>query len=461
MSQIQMHWTAWRDAHAAERAKQTRAWLEPEFLPAALEVIERPVSPTARWTARLLLVGGVLTGLWLTFGKLDIVATAPGSVMPIDNVKVVQPLYAGTVRKIAVRDGDSVRRGQLLVELDPTLADADEAEARKSLLAAELDIARYRAIVDGLSGGSGRYVAPKGIAADVAETQRRLVAATLSAQASQSQGLAASRQSALSDARAAERTVQTYSATAPLLASQLEAVRSLAAKGFASRFRLLELERQQRSELGSKQVAAAQVAKGYSDSNHYAQVIAQSREEARQSALQALATAQNEAMVRSEALNKARQQRRMQRLVAPVDGTVQQLAVHTVGGVIEAAHPVMIVVPEGTLTVEARLANKDAGFVKAGQPAVVKIEAYPFTQYGTVPAHIVSVSRNSVQDGDKPSYYVARIRLERQHVRLGDREYPLRSGMTATADIRTGRRTILSYLVSPVSSGLSEAGRER
>lgn len=454
-----------RDAYArtraAEREKRGSAWLEPEFLPAALELVERPVSPTARLTARLLTAGALLTIGWLIFGKVDVVASAPGTLMPVDNVKVVQPSFGGTIRHIYIHDGDNVRRGQILVDLDPTFANADEAEARKALLAAQLDVARNKALVDGLKGETGIYVAPSGTPPEVAATQRQLVAAALAAQVAQRRSLAASRDASMRDAAAAVQTVNTYDATAPMLRSQVAAVTELQKKGFASRFRVLELQRQLRSDIGNRAVAEQQAAKGRSESAHYAQAIAQSDEDTLRAALQDLATAQNDAMVRAEALAKAQQQRRMQRLTAPVDGVVQQLAVHTVGGVVEAAKPLMVVVPEGALTVEARLPNREAGFVRPNQKVAVKIDAYPFTRYGTVPGIITSISRDAVQDGDKPAYYTARITLQRQYIEAEGRHFPLRSGLNATADIRTGSRRLISYLLDPVTGGLSEAARER
>jgi hemolysin D len=143
------------------------------------------------------------------------------------------------------------------------------------------------------------------------------------------------------------------------------------------------------------------------------------------------------------------------------NGTVQQLAVHMLGGVVEAVRPLMVIVPYGALTVEAKLLNKDAGFVHRGQDVAVKLEAFPFTRYGTIPGRIESVSSDSVDDRKLGPVYLARVALLRSTIDRGDRVVPLVPGMTVTADIRTGRRTIMSYLLSPIDEARLEAARER
>jgi hemolysin D len=187
--------------------------------------------------------------------------------------------------------------------------------------------------------------------------------------------------------------------------------------------------------------AVAQQAKGMSDARKFGDQLNQTLEQARQTALDALAKAQSEAMLREEELTKARQKSHLQRLAAPVDGTVQQLAVHTLGGVVEAVRPLMVVVPYGALVVEAKVLNKDAGFVHRGQDVAVKLEAFPFTRYGTVPGRIESVSTDSVDDKKFGPVYMARVVLLQSTIDRGDRVVPLGPGMTATADIRTGRRS--------------------
>jgi len=444
------------------RLKAVTPSSESDFLPAALEVIERPVSPTARAVTWILLIGLVATCLWTVFGRVDVVASAPGKLMPTGNVKLVQSPGAGVVRAIYVRNGDVVRRGQPLLDLDPTLSGADLAQAEKALAAAELDIARNRAIADALSGRGLNFVAPAGTPPAVADTQRRLIAAQLAEMEATSASLSAARASALADARSAQAQVARLGDTVPILDREIENMNRLDAKGYAPGLRLLELQRQRRQETGDRDVAVTQISRGLSEARKLDRQSAQAREEARRTALTDLAKAEADAILRREEVTKARQNNRFQRLLAPADGTIQQLEVHTVGGVVEPAKPLMTLVPSsGGLEVEALILNKDVGFVHVGQEALVKLEAFPFTRYGAVPGRVRSISRDAVQDKELGLVYVAIVTLDRASIVTDGRTVALSPGLAATVDIRTGTRRIISYLLSPIQTSIAQAGRER
>jgi len=464
MSHWRHHWDVLREALRADRERK-RLFVpstQADFLPAALEVSERPVSPTSRILAWILLIGLALTIAWTILGKIDVVATAPGSLMPTGNVKIVQSPGAGVVRAIHVRNGDVVREGQALVDLDPTLVGADLAAAQKALAAAELDIARNRAIADALSGKGLNFTAPAGTPPEIADTQRRLIAAQLAEIEATTASLANARSSALADANAARATAARLADTVPILDRQIERMKRLDAKGYAPGQRLLELERQRRGEAGDRSVSLAQIDRGLAEARKLDQQIAQTREQARRTALTDLAKAEAEAILRREEVTKATQMNRFQRLVAPVDGVVQNMEVHTLGGVVEAAKPLMTVVPaQGGLEVEARILNKDVGFLRVGQEAAVKLEAFPFTRYGTVPGRVRSISRDAVQDKELGLVYVATIALDRNFIDADGRRYVLTPGLAATVDVKTGTRRIISYLISPLQTSIAQAGHEK
>jgi hemolysin D len=464
MSGLGHHWDVWKEAIRADR-EQSRVKMkshESDFLPAALEVAERPVSPTGRIVTWVLLVGLLITILWTVFGRVDVVASAPGSVILTGNVKVVQSPGAGVVRAIHVRNGDKVKKGQPLLDLDPTIVGADLAAAQKALANAELEIARNRAIADALSGRGLRFVAPPGTPPEIADTQRRLIAAQIAEIDAATASLANARSSALADAQAAEATARRLADTVPMLDRQIERMNRLDQRGYAPGQRLIELERQRRAEAGDREVALAQIERGTAEARKLDQQVAQTREQARRGALADLAEAEAEAIQRREEVTKATQMNRFQRLVAPVDGTIQQLEVHTIGGVVEAAKPLMTVVPtSGALEVQAKMLNKDVGFVREGQEVAVKLEAFPFTRFGTVPGRVRSISRDAVQDKDLGLVYVVTVALDRDYVEVGGRDQPLSPGLVATVDVKTGSRSIISYLISPLQTAISQAARER
>lgn len=435
---------------------------ETAFLPAVLEVIERPVSPTARASAWVLMIGLVATIIWLVFGRIDVVATAQGKLIPTGNVKLIQSAGSGTVRAIYVQDGDRVRAGQPLLDMDPTLSGADLAQSQKALLSAELDVARNRSIANGLVGRGVDLAFAEQNSPRVIETQRSLVRAQLAEVEANVSSLQEARNSALADARAATAQIDRYSQTTPILDREIEAMNQLDAKGYAPGLRLLELQRQRRQEVGDRQVAVEQRAKNLDDAAKIARQIVDVRETARRTVLADLSKSEADAILRHEDVVKAERRNTLQRLVAPVAGTVQQLVLHTIGGVVEPAKTLMVIVPaDSRLEVEARVLNKDAGFVHEGQPVSVKIDAFPFTRFGMVPGHLRGMSRDAVVDAKTGATYAARIALDRTGIDVDGRQALLTPGMTVAADIRTGKRRIVSYLLSPLKGTISQAGRER
>lgn len=458
------HWRVIRSALKAdkERAKAHQPSAETAFLPAALEVIERPVSPTGRLTAWALFVFLAITLVWLTFGRVDVVASAPGKILPSGATKIVQSAGSGVVAAIHVRDGDHVTKGQILVELDTTLATAELEQAKKALLADELEVARNRAFVDALDGKGTGFTAPEGTPPEVAAAQRQLIAAQLAEVDSTVAGYAAARSSSLAEAQAANATRAKLDATLPILDHEVDAMNRLDAKGYAPGMRLFELQRQRRSDQGDRDVAMAQAARGNADARKYAEQMREARDTARRQAMVELARASAEAIVKREDVTKATRRAGLVRLTAPADGTVQQLQIHTVGGVVEPARTLMVIVPaRDEIEVEAKVLNKDVGFVREGQQAAVKIEAFPFTRFGSVPGTVTSLSRDAVPDPKLGATYVARIRLARSTISADGKPVQLSSGMGVTADIRTGSRRIISWLLSPIMTTIAQAGRER
>lgn len=464
MTAITHHWTAVRTALADEksRAKGLIRTEEVSFLPAALEIIEQPVSPTARATtwALLILLGATIA--WLTLGRIDVVASAQGRLIPVDNVKIIQPAEAGVVRAILVRDGQHVRRGQPLIELDPTVSAAEAVQAERALETAELDRARAQAILSALDGRGLAFSAPPGTPGDVATNQAALARAQLDDILATAATHAADRQAAVAARGEASVQAAKLTETLPLLDEQIAANEQLLAKGFVSKLKVIEMRRQRLSAARDRDIALQTSSKATAQMAAAGSGITQSRAEARAKVLSDLTKADADARLRREELTKARQRSSLQRLSSPVDGTVAQLAIHTVGGVVEAAKPIMVVVPSsGSLVAEVKVLNKDIGFVRRGQPVAVKIEAFPFTRYGTVPGRMIGIGSDAVEDEKLGLVYTARVSLARTAIKRNGEVVQLTPGMAATADMRTGRRTIGSYLVSPVDEARLEAGRER
>ena len=462
MNAISGHWQIAREAIAAEklRAKELVRTDETAFLPAALEITERPVSPTSRATAWLLLVGLLITTLWLVFGKVDIVASASGKLIPADNVKLVQPAEAGIVRAIYVRDGQHVRKGQPLIALDPTVAGAETEQSRKALETAELDAARARAVLSALDGHRLAFVPPAGTPTETAATQRQLAQAELAGIDASMAGMGADTRTAAAARGEARIQAAKLSETLPLLDEQIAANEALLAKGYVSKLKVIEMRRQRLAAARDRDIALQTVRKADAQLASAGTGGARTHAEARAKVLADLAKAESDASLRREELVKAKQRSGLQQLLSPADGVVTGLSAHTVGGVVEGAKPIMIVVPNGSaIVLEASLPNRERGFVRVGQPVAVKLEAYPFTRFGTLPGVVESVGSDAVETEKAGLVYPIRVQLLASKPTI-DAIRPS-VGMAATADIRTGRRNILSFLVSPIDEARKSAGRER
>ena len=464
MNALTHHWKTVQLALAEEKASfvEVTKVRETAFLPAALEVVERPVSPTARITTWVLLGGLAVMLLWLVFGRTDIVASAAGRIIPAENVKLVQPAEAGVVRAILVHEGQKVAKGQPLVTLDPTVSTAETTQARQALETAQLDAARAQAVLNALDGKGFAFTAPPGIALPTVWNQEQLARAQLAQIEAGVASQAADRQIAGAALAEARNEAAKLSETLPLLDEQIAANEKLLAKGYVSKLRVIEMRRQRLAAARDRDIARNTIQRANGQIAAAASGGARGRAEARAAVLTELIRANGESQIRREELIKSQRRSSFQQLVAPAAGTVAKLSVHTVGGMVEAGKPIMVVVPEGgPLVAEVKLLNKDVGFVHAGQPVAVKLDAFPFTRYGTVPGRILSVGSDASEDERLGLVYVARIALDRTTVQGGKGAMPILAGMAATADVKTGQRSFLSYLLSPIEAATTEAGRER
>ncbi len=427
--------------------------LESEFLPALLEIRETAPSPAGRallWALLGLLATAVA---WAASSSVDIVAVAPGRILPSGHSKTVQALETGRVAAIRVGDGDAVEAGQVLVELDASSVTADIRRATTELEAAQAEDRRLRELVrllesPGEPGGS--------LSAD------GLLLARWQAYQGQVAALAVEARRREAEGEAAEAEVARLRARLPFAERKARDLAALAAQKLAAEHqqRDAELERQDTAlalETQRRRVAATVAAQREAE----AQAARARTDMLREVAERLDANAQRVVALREE-LVKARSSLGHHTLTAPVDGVVQQLTVHTVGGVVTPAQPVLVVVPrDAPLEVEALVANKDVGFVREGQPAEVKVDAYPFTEHGTVAGELLAVSRDGVPDERLGIAFKARVRLDASALARGGRTLPLGPGMSVQVEIRTGSRKLIEFFLSPLLRYVSEAARER
>jgi hemolysin D len=458
------HWQVLRAAWAIENAADAarRPVSDPEFLPAALEIMESPPSPGLRMLMLLLCGLFAVAILWSCFGRLDVVAVASGRIVPAGNVKLIQPIEIGVVRAIHVRDGQHVTRGQLLIELDPTISGAEEAQATQGLLAARVIGARNTALLAHLAGRASTFVAPPGTPKETVAVQRQFIAADVATYEAKRAGLIEQRAGANAELASATAAIAKLIETLPLIDQQLEARRELTGRGHYPKLKLLEYEQFRIEHLRDTDVQKAIASKARAAIANIDAQLAELKQTFAREAVGDLSKAGDDASLRVEELHKSAQRKVLQQLRSPVDGVVQQLAIHTIGGVVQPAQSLMVVVPSNiSLEVEALILNRDIGFIRNGQKVRVKLEAFPFTDYGLIGGSVMNISRDAINDEKLGLVYAARVRLDSRVMHLPSGDVPLSPGMAVQAEIRTGERRIIQYLLSPIAKSIDEAGRER
>ena len=419
---------------------------------------------------------------WASIGTVDIVAVAPGKIIPTGRTKTIQPFETGVVRAIAVRDGQSVKTGDVLIELDPTMNAAELGHLKSDLVASQLEAARLHAAL-AQDDPLAEFKPPADASRPLIEMQRRLLAS----QVAEQKAKLASTDGQIAQKEAERATIKAsidkLKATIQPLQERVDIRRIMFSKELGSK--LIYLQELQDLVGQQKEVLVQESRLSESDSAIAALQETRSKTvaEYEHGLLDDLAKAEQKAAGLAQDVIKAEQRTSLQKLTAPVDGVVQQLAVHTIGGVVTPAQQLMVIVPaESRLEIEAMISNRDVGFVEVGQEAAIKIDTFNFTRYGLLQGTVLTVSNDAIQrdrpqdkQPDKPQaaeagssepkgqelVYAARVSLDRARMQVEDKTVNLSPGMAVTVEIKTGSRSILSYLLSPLVRYKHDSLRER
>ncbi|MCK1494929.1 HlyD family type I secretion periplasmic adaptor subunit [Bradyrhizobium sp. 180] len=457
-----------------------------EFLPAALEILETPASPVGRLVALTIILFFALAIGWATIGHVDIVATATGKVVPTGRTKTIQPLETGIVAAIHVRDGDKVSAGDVLVELDRTVTQAEHKRVGQDLIASLLDVARLSA----LRRSFAHLATPEDIEvpAGASEVEIARARSGMLAQAAEQEAKLSAVAQQIDQKRAEAQSVMAaiakIDATLPLLDETLTIRKKAMDIQYGNRIAWLDAQTKLVDQQNERILQERKQVEIEAARRALEQQLASTKSGFERQVLSDLADAQKKADEFRQDLVKAQQKTEEQILRAPIDGTVQQLAIHTVGGVVSPAQQLMMIVPRGSsIEVEAMISNRDIGFVEAGQDAEIKIDTFNFTRYGLLHGRVISVSRDAIVK-DKPAdrtgaakqggalsessepagqelLYTARVSLDGTRMQIEDKMVNLAPGMAVTVEIKTGQRRIIEYVMSPLLRYKQESLRER
>ncbi|WP_371233272.1 HlyD family type I secretion periplasmic adaptor subunit [Pseudomonas sp. QE6] len=380
---------------------------------------------TTASTLVLLLIASVFSGLilWAYFARVEEITRGEGKVIPSSREQVIQSLEGGILEQMNVREGDVVEAGQVLLKIDPTRASASYREAQSKALALKGQLARLR---------SEAYGQPLVFPPDVVAVSSIVEAETQAYNA---------RKHALDDGIAGLRK------SLSLAQGELTVSERLARQGLISDVEILRMRRQ---------------------ANEFNLQISERRNKYRSEANAELTRVESELAQSVESAAGREDVMKRTTLTAPLKGIVKNVRVTTIGGVIQQGQDIMEIVPlEDRLLVEAKIRPADVAFLRPGLPATVKISAYDFAIYGGLTGKVELISPDTIKDDEmarqgRPdtSFYRVLIRTDEAELSKGDKRFPIIPGMTATAEIRTGEKTILDYLLKPALKA-REAFRER
>ena len=445
----------WAARH--ELAGPKRLADELAFLPAALSLQESPAHPAPRRAAITICALAVIAIVWAMLGEIDIVAVAPGRIVVSERTKTLQPLEASVVKRVLVKDGDVVKAGQVLVELDATNASADGASVQEQLAMAASEEARTAALLTAVESNKAPSLRSAVNPRDKAQLQAEW--SDITARLAKLDAEQAHRQAEIVTVK---ELIKKIESTLPISKQREADFKGLTEQGFMSSHAGQDRTRERielESDLATQRARLSEAQAALTEST---QTRAAYRAETQRGLSERHAQASSKKAQFTQERSKTEQRSRLASLTAPVDGTVQQVAVHTEGGVVTPAQVLMVIVPkDAQVTAEVVVDNKDIGFVAAGQSAHVKLETFPFTRYGTVPAIVKSVAADSVVDEKAGALFPASLTLQQTAIDVDGKRIALSPGMNVTAEIRTGRRRVIDYLLSPVQRAANESLGER
>ncbi|MDQ0391292.1 HlyD family type I secretion periplasmic adaptor subunit [Labrys monachus] len=460
-----------------------------EFLAPALEILETPPSPV-RLALIVIICTFVATSLtWAYLGRIDIIASAQGKLQPTGRVKVIQPLETGKVGVMPPSDGTHVERGDLLLQLDSTEEVADEQALTKDVASFTAEATRRRVAIDAARSKRLEPVPAIGWTDDVDSQLRRreqnILTGDLNQLASAIASLTAQREEKLIERDRFAATIETQKSLIATLQDRVTMRTTAESMQADTKSSVIDATETLKYQITQLAIQEGQMA----DAEAGAAVLERETDKTREAFIsdnsEKLGDAERQIDDLTEKLIKARAERERKTMLSPISGTVQASVVTTVGQVVTVGQEVMRIVPDDSkLELEVYVLNTDIGFVKKGQEAVVKLQSFPFTRYGTITAHVTNVATDAIPEPDATQLegnpvaslssatfagaertqnlvFPVTLAPDKSVMTADGHTVPLTPGMAATVEIKTDSRRILEYVFSPIVEVTSEAFKER
>jgi hemolysin D len=398
-----------------------------EFLPIVAEIEEEPLNPLGRTVFWTIIVLIFCTILWLTLGKVDIVVSARGKVIPDGEIKIIQPLETGVIKQILVKEGDFVKKGQTLMEIDTSTTQPELESLKANLEYINLERKRLNATTNGGSMGK--------VDSDAAQTQKGLYQSSLA-------DLRNQLQAKNMEMRGIDEEIGNYRTQLSINSAKerrMNTVADIIAKNDLEKVKAENMEYRSKIQELRHRKAGVKKEADYIRSNFKTQNYNE------------LADRDKQANELDSNIKEIEFRKQQQNIVAPVDGYINTLLVHTVGGVVTPAEKLVSIVPaDSPLLVKATVLNKDIGFIKEGMPVLVKIDTFDFQKYGIINGTVKKVSKDSIEDQKLGPIYDVYITPINKTLMVDGKAAPISTGMGLSAEIKVGKRRIIEFFIYPM-----------
>lgn len=419
-----------------------------EFKPLLIEIEDKPLNPLGRIILYLVLAIMAFGTAWLILAKVDVVVSAQGKVIPSGEIKILKPLESGVVSKIFVKESDRVKKGDVLIQIDPTVTDASLSSKQDDLTVINSDIALLYALINESNLSKDEINKLNSSQLNLYNSQRQILASTYESNK-------AKLNSAKLDIKANESEANRLS----LLLNKEEEAKARLQK-------VLDLIAKKEYEEVSKNIINLKEQKDIAlyrlkESNKKLEEIIEENEKAiktiKSSWIETSLSKEKEKRELSAQINAILFSNKTQQIKSPVDGFVGKLLIHTEGGVVSPNDNLISIVPsDAPLIIKANVLNKDIGFLKLGQEVAIKIDTFSFQKYGLLHGNIIEISKDAIEDEKLGLIYEIKIKPNSLDIKVEGEIKRLEIGMSVIAEVKTGKRRVIELFIYPIIKYMDE-----
>ena len=422
-----------------------------EFKPLLVEIEDRPINPLGRALLWTVIVFMTLSSIWLYIGKIDIVVSARGKILPYGDIKILQPIETGVISKILIKEGELVSKGQVLLEIDPSVTETNLESKEKNLELLEIETARLMALIE-----DKEFIVPLICKDEGVLSTQQLIFQTTKLGFKQQQELIKK---------------QILQIKEQIQSSQIDRGRLIQHKNNAKKreedlFEVIDIIARREYDDTHKEVIEheeqilmknhdiIQLREKLNELDEQSLLITQ---EYQNKLLEELTQKRKEATLLKVEIQSIEFRKAKQKITSPVNGYVSRLMVHTIGGVVTPAEKLISIVPNNVpLVIKATVLNQDIGFIKEGMDAAVKIDTFNFQKYGLIPATVSHISDDAIDDEKLGAIYEIYLVPKKTHLFVKGEKVNLNSGMSVSAELKVGKRRVIEFFIYPLIKYLDE-----